>query len=178
MNQQVTVGVILRPHGLHGVAKVRPTTDDPRRFRRLERVSLHREAHWLGDFRITHADVQGPQAVLVKFADCDTCESIDPLRGAEIRIARAEALPTQPNQFYHFDLLGLLVRTEAGRALGKIVQVLDYPANDIWVVHDDEHNELLLPAISSIIKEVNLEQGYVTITPLPGLFDDFEVPGK
>ena len=173
---QVTVGVILKPHGLRGMVKVRPTTDDPQRYRRLGRVNLFLRGESLGEFRVQRAEIAGPQLVLVKFAEHDNSDAVAPLRGAEIQITRSECLPAGKNRFYHFDLIGLPVCTEAGEALGRIVEVLEHPGNDLWVVHDQAQNELLLPAVSSVIKEVDLARKVVTITPLPGLLDDFLQP--
>ena len=73
---------------------------------------------------------------------------------------------------YLFDLIGLSVQTEAGEVLGKIVEVIEQPANDVWVVHDEARNEILLPAISSVIKAVEVARGHVVVTPLPGLLDE------
>ena len=171
--EEVTVGVILKPHGRRGTVKVRPTTDDPQRYHQLDRVALYARGEALGKFRLQRVEMASPKMVLVKFAECDSGEAAERLRGAEIKITRAECLPTGENQFYHFDLIGLPVQTEAGATLGKIVEVIEHPGNDVWVVHGEAGNELLLPAISSVIKEVNVARKYVVITPLPGLLDDF-----
>ena len=174
--QEVTIGIIVKPHGLRGMLKVRPTTDDPQRYRRLDRVKVYLRGEILGEFQVQRAEITAPQMVLVKFAEHDSCDAVEAFRGAEIRIARTECLPTAANQFYHFDLIGLHVRTEAGMSLGKIVEVIEHPGNDLWVVHDDAQNELLLPAISSVIKEVDLAKKCVIIMPLAGLLDDFPRP--
>jgi 16S rRNA processing protein RimM len=171
--QEVTIGIIIKPHGLRGVLKVLPTTDDPQRYHRLNRVRVYVRGEFLGEFRVQRVEIAAPQLVLVKFAELDSCDAVEAFRGAEVKIPRTESLPTAPNQFYHFDLIGLPVRTEAGMVLGTIVEVIEHPGNDLWVVHDDARNELLLPAISSVIKEVNLAKKYVLIVPVPGLLDDF-----
>jgi 16S rRNA processing protein RimM len=173
---EVTIGVILKPHGLRGFVKIRPTTDDPQRYRQLDRVRVYARGEFLGEFRVQRAEIAGPQMLLVKFTGYDSCDAVELLRGGEVRIARADCLPTKANQFYHFDLIGLSVQTDAGAALGKIVEVIEHPGNDLWVVHDEAGNELLLPAISSVIREVNLAEKRVVITPIPGLLDDFPQP--
>jgi 16S rRNA processing protein RimM len=172
-HQEVTIGIIVKPHGLRGVVKVWPTTDDPQRYHHLDRVRAYVRGEFLGELQIQRVEIAGPELVLVKFAEHDTCDEAERFRGAELKIARTECLPTAENQFYHFDLIGLPVRTEAGVALGKIVEVIEHPGNDLWVVHDDARNELLLPAVSTVIKEVNLAKKYVIISPIAGLLDDF-----
>jgi 16S rRNA processing protein RimM len=97
---------------------------------------------------------------------------VEPLRGAEIRIPHNERLPINDRQFYHFDLIGLSVHTVAGIRVGKIVEILENPGNDVWVIRDDNDRERLIPAIDSVIKAVRLEQRQVIIAPMPGLLDD------
>ncbi len=169
---EVTIGIILRPHGLRGALKVRPLTDDPNRYFDLAKVSLHQKGKPLGEFRIERVEISNAQNLLVKFHERGSIEEVEALRGAEIRIPRSECLPTTTGQFYHFDLIGLPVQTSAGRSLGTVSEILEHPGNDIWVVHGENHNELLIPAIDSVIKEVNLEQRFIIIDPLPGLLDD------
>ncbi len=169
---EVTVGIILRPHGLRGMVKVRPLTDDPNRYFDLKKVGLHQKGRRLGEFSIERVEMSAPQSLLVKFRGRDSINDVEALRGAELRIPRAECLPTASDQFYHFDLIGLPVQTTAGRALGTVSSIMEHPGNDVWVVHDAEHNELLIPAIASVVKEVDLEKKRIVVAPLPGLFEE------
>ncbi|MEK7728802.1 MAG: ribosome maturation factor RimM [candidate division KSB1 bacterium] len=169
---EVTIGIILRPHGLRGLVKVRPLTDDANRYFALKKVRLHLKGALLGEFALEHVTMSTPKNLLLKFRGRDSINEVEALRGVEIRITRDECLPTAKDQFYHFDLIGLPVQTTTGRTLGTLSTILEHPGNDIWVVHDEAHNELLLPAIGSVIKEVNLEQRRIVIEPLPGLLDD------
>lgn len=170
--EEVVIGVILRPHGLRGFVKVRPLTDDPQRFFELSKVSLEQNGRPLGEFHLERTEIQNAQTLLVKFRKCDSIEAVETLRGAEIRIPRSECLPTEENEYYHFDLIGLPVETVSGRKLGVLHEVVAHPGNDIWVIHDEEQRELLLPAIASVIKEVNFEKRRIVIAPLPGLLDE------
>lgn len=168
---EVTNGVVLRPHGLRGMVKVRPTTDDPNRYFDLNKVRLYQKDAALGEVTIERVEMSTPQSLLIKFRGCDSINNVESLRGAELRIPREECLPTEADQFYQFDLIGLPVQTTGGQILGTISSIMEHPGNDIWVVHDEAHNELLIPAIASVIKEVNLEQRRIVIEPLPGLFE-------
>ncbi len=166
---EVTIGIILRPHGLRGFVKVRPLTDDPQRYFDLKKVRIHLKGEALGEIKIERVAMSSPQSLLVKFRGRDAVEQVEALRGAEIRIARKECLPTEQDQFYQFDLIGLPVQTTSGRMLGTVSSIMEHPGNDVWVVHDEAHNEFLLPAIASVIKEVDLHNKRIVIEPLPGL---------
>jgi len=172
---EVTVGIITRPHGLRGMLKVNPTTDDPTRFKHLEEVGLRLEQRVLGIFRIEEVRVAHSQ-VVVKFHGIDTVEAAERLRGAEVIIPRAACLPTDENQYYHFDLIGLEVLTSDGRPLGRISDIMNFPANDVWEIRDPHGREILLPAIDSVIQKVDIERRQVIVTPIAGLLDDLEDP--
>ncbi|MDZ7267031.1 MAG: ribosome maturation factor RimM [candidate division KSB1 bacterium] len=169
--KHVTIGVIVRPHGLHGMVKVLPETDDPERFRRLAAVELRLQGRSLGTFRLERVIVES-RGVRIKFHQFDSLAAVEPLRGAEIVIAREACLPTREHEYYAFELLGLPVYTSAGRLVGTLSDIVPYPANDVWVVRDAERREWLIPAISSVIKSVELAVPRIVIEPLEGLLDD------
>ncbi len=169
----VTIGVILRPHGVHGMVKVMPETEDPGRFHRLRQVELRLRGQSLGVFDIERVIIEA-RGLRVKFHQLDSIDAVEPLRGAEVTIPRALCLPTAPDEYYAFDLIGLPVFTSAGRRLGTLSDILPYPANDVWVVHDEASHEWLIPAISTVIKTVDLAQQRIEIAPIPGLLDESE----
>jgi len=169
--KEVTIGVIVRPRGLHGEVKVVPETEDPERFRRLEAVELRLQGRSLGSFRLERVIIES-RGLRIKFHQLDSLASVEPLRGAQIVIARESCLPTGEQEYYPFDLLGLPVYTSAGRLVGTLSDVVPYPANDVWVVRDASGREWLLPAISSVIKSVEVAVPRIVIEPLEGLLDD------
>lgn len=173
---EITIGTILRPHGLRGFVKVRPLTDDPQRYFDLKKVRLYLKGEALGEMKIARVEMSSPQSLLVKFRGRDAIEQVEALRGAELRIPREELLPTEKDQFYQFDLIGLPVQTTDGRVLGTLDSIMENPGNDIWVVHDEAQQEFLIPAIASVIKEVNLAQRRIIVEPLPGLLDEKTKP--
>lgn len=171
--QVVTIGVILRPHGLHGMVKVKPETEDPGRFRQLSEVELRLRGQSLGAFEIERVIIEA-RGLRLKFHKLDSIEAVEPLRGAEITIPRALCLPTSEHEYYAFDLIGLPVFTSAGQRLGTLSDIVPYPANDVWVVHDEAKREWLIPAIRAVIKNVDLAQQRIEIEPMPGLLDESE----
>lgn len=71
------------------------------------------------------------------------------------------------------DLLGLEVTdAESGRVYGKITDVLRTGANDVYEITDDSGKKYLAPVIDEVIRETNVDGGYIKITPMKGLFDD------
>jgi 16S rRNA processing protein RimM len=70
--------------------------------------------------------------------------------------------------YYQFQLIGMTVRTEEGTELGRIANILETGARDVYVV-SGRRGEILLPAIEEVVREVDLAAGVMTVRLLPGL---------
>ncbi|MDZ7288611.1 MAG: ribosome maturation factor RimM [candidate division KSB1 bacterium] len=168
--QLVMIGEIVRPHGLRGTVKVRATTENPQRFSLLQKVQLQQKASTLGEYVIERLQVTNKD-VYLKFRGVNDRNHAEQLLGAQLMIAREQCLPLAKNEYYQFEIIGLPVYTLMGESLGEIVDIESCPANDVWVIRDGRR-EKLIPAIQSIIHEVDLQNRRVIITPIPGLLED------
>ncbi len=171
MTDYVTIGKILKPHGIRGFFKVLPTTDDPGRFSDLQTIRLR----WPGKEHIRTYEPEKIQvqahALLIKLHGVDTRNDAELLRNCEIVIERKECLPLDDDAFYIFDLIGLRVETVSGQAIGTLREVLQYPANDVYVV-DTGEAEVLIPAVGHVVKKIDLEQSLMVIEPIEGLLPE------
>lgn len=165
----VAVGEIVGVFGVQGGLKVRPLTDFPDRFQRTETV-------YLGDEHKPHqvigSSTHGRQIVL-RLAGIDTPEDGARWRGTRIFVPDAEITPLPGNQFYVHDVIGLRVLREDGVSLGTVSDVISNGANDLYVVRESRTGaDTLLPAVKEFVKSVDVANGVVIVTPIPGLFDD------
>ncbi len=155
---------MLKAWGYRGELKIEILTDFPERFASLSQVFLGEDAK---PFPVEHARRHG-RAALLKLKGIETPEEAAKWREALVQVPRTEAVPLPEGQVYLYQVLGLTVKTAAGEMLGKIVEVLDTGANDVYVVRSDER-EVLIPAIPSVIKQTDLERGEMIIEPMEGL---------
>jgi 16S rRNA processing protein RimM len=107
----------------------------------------------------------------MNLAGCRTREQAEAYRGDDVRLRLDAAPPLPPGRHYQWQILGLRVVTDDGNPLGHVRRILETGANDVYVVENDLGEELLLPAITSVIRGVDLEQGVLTAHLLPGLVD-------
>lgn len=168
-DQMIAIGRITRAQGLRGEVNIEPLTDDPGRFSLLERVTVEKSDGLAQVMKIEKARVV-KQRVILKLSDLTNRTEAEAWRGAEIKIPQHECLPLAAGSYYIFDLIGLQVVTAAGTVIGEITQVMDLPANDVYVVQS-ETREYLIPAISEVIKNIDLDAGLMTINPIEGLLD-------
>jgi 16S rRNA processing protein RimM len=109
--------------------------------------------------------------MILKLDGVDTIEAAAGYRGALLKIERA-ALPSLPKgHYYHFELTGLNVVTTGGTAVGKLSEILDMPANDVYVVHSAEGAEFLIPAVAEVVKDIDTARGVIVIDPLDGMLE-------
>lgn len=169
MEEFFQVGIITSTHGLKGEVKVFPTTDDPRRFKRLKDVLLD-----TGRERIS-LEVESTkffkQFVILKFKGIDHIEAAEQYRKASILVSRQNAVRLGRDEYFVADLMGLRVRNEDGSEIGVLKDVMETGANDVYVIDLDDGRELLLPAIRQCVLEVDVEAGFIRIHILEGLLD-------
>lgn len=162
--EYLIIGQVLAPWGVAGEAKVEIITDFPERFALLDQVYLGQNPT---PYKLTSARLY-KHFVLLKFAGVDSPEAVKELAGAEVRIPFSRAMPLQPDEYYEHQIIGLEVVTEEGQILGKVTEILYTGGNEVYVVRGGER-EVLIPAIRSVISEISLEKGRITIHVMEGL---------
>lgn len=168
MEQYFEIGKITGTHGIRGTMRVFPTTEDPSRFERLKEIIVEirgkRET-----FHIQKVAFH-KQFVLLTVKEITDINVAELYKNGRILIPDAMAIPLGEDEYYNRDLYGLKVVTEEGEELGEITEIFPTGSNDVYVVEKDgKGKELLLPAIKDCIKNVDLENGVMTVKLLEGL---------
>ena len=169
MEDLLQVGIITSTHGVRGEVKVYPTTDDPRRFRRLKEVVLDTGKEKM------NLEIEGvkffKQFVILKFKGLDNINDIEQYRQKRLYVTRKNAVRLQRDEYFIADLIGLKVQDEDGKELGTVKDVIETGANDVYEVEMADGKSLLLPAIKQCILNVDVENGTMQVHVLEGLLD-------
>ena len=169
MEDLLQVGIITSTHGVRGEVKVYPTTDDPRRFRRLKEVVLDTGKEKM------NLEIEGvkffKQFVILKFKGLDNINDIEKYRQTSLYVTRKNAVRLQRDEYFIADLIGLKVQDEDGKELGTVKDVIETGANDVYEVEMADGKSLLLPAIKQCILNVDVENGTMQVYVLEGLLD-------
>jgi 16S rRNA processing protein RimM len=152
----IRVGQIGGAYGLDGAVKVIPLTDFADRFDPGATFLIdgtEREVEW---------SRHGHPGLVVKLRGVDNRTLADLYRGRYIEVAEEDARPLAEGRFYHHQVVGLTVLTSSGRQLGTIAEILERPANDVWVSREGvvEH---LIPATHDAVVEVDVAGGRVVV---------------
>jgi 16S rRNA processing protein RimM len=138
-----------------------------------ERLKTGRKL-WIGERRVPAklASVRPLQGgLLVSLQGIDTPEIAGRYRNQWVYVDRSTVPPLPPGQLYKHQLVGMSVIDEAGNSLGKIGEIVETGANDVYVVRQESGAELLLPAIPSVILEIDAQGGTVRVHLLDGLVE-------
>jgi 16S rRNA processing protein RimM len=173
---RLRVGRLTKPHGLKGAIKLELFTDNPEvRFAPGSTFSVQvpDDSPWFGK-TITIRELkwfnEHPVGFFEEIADRTAAESIVK---AILWIDQSEAESlVEPDAWYGHQLAGLSVRRD-GQEIGTVTEVQHFPAQDILVVKTPR-GEVLVPFVSAIVPEVNIEERFISVTPPLGLFETLD----
>lgn len=169
--EYLRIGQIVRAHGVHGAVKLIPTTDVIERFRLLSEAYLEEQ----GEYR--PVAVSGVRlladAVVLQLGGVDTCEAAELLRGRYLCVDRAHAVKLPVDTYFVVDLIGCETFDTAGTAYGRVTDVLETGANDVYEI---ERGKLMVPALKRVLSSVDTEQKRIVfdadVLKEVGLFED------
>jgi 16S rRNA processing protein RimM len=166
----LTVGQIVRPHGLRGEVIVDVRTDEPE-SRFVVGTTLITENG--GPPALTIEAVRPHQGrLLMVFDGVYDRDLADRLRGVRLCVDSAEVAPPEdPDEFHDHQLVGLSAVTPAGEVVGEVTGVDHAPASDLLVLRRPDGASALVPFVKAIVPEVDLAAGCVVVDPPAGLFD-------
>ncbi len=143
---RVRIGKVGRPHGIDGAFFVEQPSDDGRWWKT--------GATFLADGApvevITHRRSSGRPVIKLD-------RRVE--RGAALEVDRDALPPTAEDEYYAFELAGLRVVEENGRALGSVKLVTPGVANDVLELDSG----VLLPMVEECILKVDLEASRITV---------------
>ena len=165
--QELEIGQIVNTFGIKGIVKVIPFTDDITRFDNLKKVYIKTKKE-KKEYQIEEVKYH-KNMVLIKFKGIENPEDAALLKNAYLLVDRKDAVPLPENSYYIVDLLGLEVFTDENDLLGILEDIYNTGSNDIYVVKDKQGKQILLPAISDVIKNIDIENKKITVHLLNGL---------
>ena len=157
----IEAGRIVNTHGVQGEVKIEVWLDSPRFFKSFKRLYTDRQTELTIESARTHKDF-----VIAKLAGVDDVNAAMALKGQRIWIRRSDAaLPG--GAFFLQDILGARVVDEAGQEVGTLAEVMETPANRVYVVRGE--TEHLIPAVPEFIRNTDVDAGVITVHLIEGM---------
>ena len=169
MKKYLRAGTITQPFGIKGDTKVYPHTDDPAIFKKIKKIFIENGQDY-EEYEVESARMALP-LVILKFKGIDTPEEIRNFRQKDIYILRQDASPLEEGEYYFADIIGMEVADDTGVYRGKVTDILQTGANDVYEITKDDGTSFLLPAIKECILNVDTDENKMLIHILEGLLD-------
>ncbi|WP_353093882.1 ribosome maturation factor RimM [Tissierella praeacuta] len=162
------IGKIISTHGIKGEVKVYPMTDNLHRFDDLKTA-------YIGDKKIKvelERVKYHKNLAILKFKEFNDINEIIPFKDILIYVDEEGKVVLPENHFFIYDLLNSQVFDTKSNLIGTIVDVLQGPSNDIYVIKDIEKDkEYLIPAVKQFIIDVNPLDKRIVIDPIEGMIE-------
>lgn len=168
---RIEIGYVARSQGLHGEVRVRLYNEQSTLLDEVD--SVRAEGPDGAPPRILQIESVrgGGKGLIVGFEGIADREAADRLVGAKLWVDRAQLPALEDGEYYHFELIGLKVIDEQGRALGTLEEVYDLPSNDVYVVRGKVVGELMVPALENFIGAIDMEARTLTLKNVDELLE-------
>lgn len=166
--QYLDSGKIVGTHGIKGEVRIDPWCDSPEFLCMFKKLYLDEKGQTFIEVKSRpHKNI-----TLAKIKGVDTIEDAEKLRGKIVYINRNDISLEEGVNFVQ-DLIGLEVRdADNDTVYGKISDVIRTGANDVYEITDSDGKKYLAPVIDEVIIETDIDNGFVLIRPMKGIFDD------
>lgn len=166
-DELLLAGRIVAAHGIKGEVKIQSYVDETVHFRPGKEVLVELPGGGTRPFMVSSAQAY-KTAVRMGFEAVDSRDDAEALIGGRLLIPRVELPPAEPDTWYWCDLIGLDVYDAADAYMGRLASIIETGSNDVFVVQN-EHSEVLIPAISSVVIDIDLEAGRMKVDLPEGL---------
>lgn len=152
----IVLATIVRPHGLKGEVKVSLSCPGLDRLVSCPSLRLVKDGKEIKKVSVRRSFMHQDGDAVVRLREVEGIDEAESLRGAYLAVVPEDRPKLPEGNFYVDDLEGLTVTTVSGEDLGKVEEVLAYPANAVCVVRKPGL-ETLVPVLKTVVREVDLE---------------------
>ncbi len=170
MEEYLDIGKIVNTHGLKGDVKVVPLTDDPMRYNKLKWVYIEIDNQLVKYYIVGIKYFKA--FVILKFEGIDDKDTAQRLKEKFLKIDRANAVRLPQGSYFICDLIGCIVFNEHGQKLGILTDILETGSNDVYVIKNDLGKEMLIPALKSLVKNIDIENQKIEVENIEGFIND------
>ena len=166
----VAVGRILGAHGLDGAIRVKATSDVPGRFDEGKSLAVSQDGAVARGrtYQIARSQPTGNDELILYFRGIGDRRQAQRLMGLWLCIPQSEVPSAQEGEYFHYQLIGLKVRTVEGEDLGELAEILETGSNDVYVV-TGEDGDILVPALGRVVREIDVAGGLMVVDLPEGL---------
>ena len=168
--QYITIGRVSRLHGIKGNLRIHYYNETRSDFLSYRKVYLEDRDGHLQAYEVKEAKIHN-KFISARLKGCEGVADAEKLIGASVLVKRENLPPLEEGEYYWFEIIGMDVVTEEGRALGRVEAILPTGSNDVYLVQG-RGREWLIPATEEVIVRLDREKGQMVIHPIEGLLEE------
>ena len=165
----ILLGHVIRPQGLAGLLRIVSYAQSTETFLRAGSVFLSIDKKEFIKEKVVSVKPHGSTCIL-RLSHINSIDQAERYKGAEILIRKESLSKKEGDEFFWYELIGLDVYLLSGQYLGVIKKIFPTGGNDVYVV-EGQGKEFLIPAIHQVVKEINIGDKKMIISPIKGLLD-------
>jgi len=157
----IVVGKLRRPHGIAGEILFEMTSDSPQLFTPGKQV-------FIGNNKILYKIStlrQANKLWLISLEGFENREQVSLIRNQWVFVRLEDLKPLPEDRFYHHEVIGMRVLNESGEILGEVGEILETGANDVYVVVTPEGQEILIPAVKTVVLSIDRDKKKIVVRP-------------
>ena len=156
--EYVIIGRVIDTFGVKGDLKVAPLAP-PEVFESLKKVYLKRAGGGYVLFKVERIKEHG-NSVIVKLEGYNSLNEVEQFKGAHLFLPEKDLPPTKEDEFYAYELVGMEVRTDKGKNLGKVKRVEDVGVYSMLILEDEKK---MIPFVDEIVLKVSREKKTIEV---------------
>ncbi|MGM9986543.1 MAG: ribosome maturation factor RimM [Bacillaceae bacterium] len=165
------VGKIVNTHGVRGEVRVISKTDFPEERYTLGNT-LYIEKGKGDQVKVTVASHRQHKSFdLLTFKEFHNINEVEQFKGCLLQVTEDQLVELEEDEFYYHEIIGCIVFSEEGEEIGKVGEIIETGANDVWVLKRKGKKDALIPYIESIVKEIDVEEKKIIIHLMEGLIE-------
>lgn len=165
----ILIGHVIRPHGIAGLLRIVSYAQSLETFLQAGSVFMDRGNNEFEEGKVIDIRPHG-SSFLLRLSGLNSIEQTEIFKAAKIFIRKDSLIKKDEDEFFYYELLGLNVYSITGQYLGVVKEIFPTGSNDVYVV-EGQGKEFLIPAIHQVIKEINIAQKRMVISPIKGLLE-------
>ncbi len=166
---RIELGRVVSPHGVRGEVRFLPHSFPCPTLRSGLRVILRKTDASDEGFALKQVRPH-PPCLLLKFVGVNSRDRAETLQGAGLLVDETALPQLQAGEFYHYQVIGLPIRTLTQESVGTIAAVLTTPGHEVFVVRNGD-KEYLIPVVEEVVRTLAIEDRLVIIDPPEGLLE-------
>lgn len=167
MKEFFNVGKIANTHGLKGEVKIYPYTETKERYEDYDELLVGNQKKVMKIEQIRYHK----NMVIAKLEGLDHINDAERLKDEELYVRRDELDELEDGAFYVEDMIGLSVVDEKEGQIGTLKDVLQYTAQDVYVVKRKGAADVLIPAVKAFVKSVDMEAKEIHVKLIEGMLE-------